>query len=211
MKKIHKFIIGGIVLFVLIESSKSESQIFDVSVLFQSIIGGSICGLLAYVLFGRAKNKDNSADFDVDKLKTGATNTSIDSPEDFMNALINIREGIALYLKKEHGFKDEAIGDVFRNLIAEEEIPKRSKDESGKIIEAIKNNRDALDMFLLGMRVKTMMMSKVGMLTEGVSLRAHLLELGMNITDSSSGEILSSEEFAEQTSNFYKEYKMKYA
>ena len=61
-------------------------------------------------------------------------------PEELLNAFANIREGVALYLKKELGVSEEAIAHTFRNLIAKEDIPEQSKADSEKIIEAIKNN-----------------------------------------------------------------------
>ena len=81
-------------------------------------------------------------------------------PEELLNAFVNIREGIALYLKKELGVSEETIAHTFRNLIAKEDIPEKSKADSEKIIEAIKNNKEALNTFLMGMRIKTTLMNQ---------------------------------------------------
>ena len=55
MKKIHKFIIGGIILLTLTKLPYLEDQTFDLAALFGLIIMGSIVGLMGYGIFGRKK------------------------------------------------------------------------------------------------------------------------------------------------------------
>ena len=132
-------------------------------------------------------------------------------PNELMEAFVNIREGIALFLKKEFGLTDEAIGNTFSYLISQEEIPERSKEDCEKIIDAIKNNQEVLDIFLLGMRIKTTLTGKQGMSMEAMGLRLHLAELGMNISEALPQELPSPDEFITLASEFYEKFKSTYS
>ena len=57
MKKIHKFIIGGIILVALSKLPNLKEQTFDLAGLFGLIIMGSIVGYIGYLIFGREKKK----------------------------------------------------------------------------------------------------------------------------------------------------------
>lgn len=57
MKKIHKFIIGGIILVALSKLPNLKDQTFDLAGLFGLIIMGSLVGWIGYGIFGREKKK----------------------------------------------------------------------------------------------------------------------------------------------------------
>ena len=57
MKKVHKFILGGIILVALTKLVDLQSQTFDLAGLFGLVIMGSLVGYIGYLIFNKVRKK----------------------------------------------------------------------------------------------------------------------------------------------------------
>ena len=131
-----------------------------------------------------------------------------------MNTFIKIQEGMYLFLRYELRQKgilenEDVIKNTFRHLISEEQIPEKIDSSCKEMIEILKSNDSIVTIFLKAMRIKTMMMSKIGLMEEGLTLRLHLLSLELSIAEDSS-ELPTPDEFFKEAGKFCSDCHKKY-
>ena len=137
-----------------------------------------------------------------------------DLPSDILESFAKIQEGMELYLRDEMKKRNIAIDQeakryTFRHLISAEPLPKTKETICLKMIEILKDEKYIINTFKNAMRIKTMLLGKSGMITEGMNLRMNLLNLGIQISEDKS-EVPTPGKFVEIANNFYEECKNKY-
>ena len=106
-------------------------------------------------------------------------------------------------------FNQEATKYTFRHLISAEAIPTAKHKVCIEMIEILKGKGFIIDIFKKAMRIKTMLMGKSGMMTEGMNLRMTLLNLGIQISEDQS-ELPAPEEFVDIANRFYEDCKVRF-
>ena len=141
-------------------------------------------------------------------------NTSENLPGDTLQSFAKIQEGMEIYLafemkKRNLSLDQEAKKYSFRYLISAEKPPQAKQELCLEIIEILKEASYIINTFKQAMRIKTMLLGKSGMMTEGMNLRMNLLNLGIQISDDNS-ELPTPNEFVDTANKFYEECKNKY-
>jgi hypothetical protein len=145
--------------------------------------------------------------------KTVKTNNPIPEnlPTDIMHSFAKIQQGMEIYLayemKKRNLILDqEAIKYTFRYLISAEQPPQIKQGLCSEIIGILKEEPCIINTFKQAMRIKTMLLGKTGIMTEGMNLRMNLLNLGIQISEDRS-ELPTPEEFVDMANRFYEDCK----
>lgn len=125
-------------------------------------------------------------------------------PQKIIKAFSNIQKGMELFIKNtlKTEIDDNIVSYTLKNLMSAENIPEDIKDKCNKVIAILKDNEFVINMFIKGMRIKTMLLGKLGMMIEGGELRTNLLNYGISISDDKS-ELPKPEMFFDVTKEFY--------
>lgn len=135
-------------------------------------------------------------------------------PNDIIHSFVKIQEGMEIYLeyemkKRNLSLDQEAKKYTFKYLISAEQTPQTKQGLCLEMIEILKEKSLIINTFKQAMRIKTMLLGKLGMMTEGLKLRMNLLNLGIQISDDKS-ELLTPAEFLDTANKFYEECEKKY-
>jgi hypothetical protein len=125
-----------------------------------------------------------------------------------LNSFLSIREGMTLYLL--HSSKNDLmkaqIDVTFENLISARPVPEQNKDKHLRLVEVLQKNEKAMQIFMNAMRIKTTLLSKQGEGDTAFSLRMHLHDQGMSITDYSlTADPMDPNEFIKESKQFLEE------
>ncbi len=131
-----------------------------------------------------------------------------------MNSFLQVREGMTLYLL--HAFnnnltKDE-IDPTFENLISASPLSAKNQNRHLELLEVLIKNDRVADFFLEAMRIKTMLLSKIGHADEALEVRMNLLKNDLSISERSvTTDPMNPDEFIKEANIFLDECRKKYS
>ena len=131
-----------------------------------------------------------------------------------MHSFLQIREGMTLFLLYafDNNLTKDEINNSFKNLISASIISDKDQYRHLEIIKVIRNNDRIVDFFVEAMRIKTMLLSKLGHVDEAIKIRMNLSEIGLSISEKSvNSEPMNPDEFFSESEIFLDECRKKYS